>query len=122
DDDGRPDLFLTYYGQSVLYRNQGGGTFQDVTEATGLRASAARWDTGCSFFDYDLDGRLDLVVTAYLEFDRARIPEPGSSSFCQWKGVPVMCGPRGLPFARNRLFRNLGQGRFQDVSEKSGVG
>jgi hypothetical protein len=122
DDDGRRDLFVTYYGQSVLYRNHGDGTFQDVTEPAGLRQATARWDTGCSFVDYDLDGRLDLVVTGYLEFDRARIPEPGSNSYCQWKGVPVMCGPRGLPFTRNRLFRNAGQGRFLDVSAPSGIG
>lgn len=122
DDDGHRDLFATYYGQSVLYRNQGDGTFQDVTEAAGLKGAAIRWDTGCSFFDYDRDGRLDLVVTTYLEFDRARIPEPGSGSYCVWKGLPVMCGPRGLPFARNVLFRNEGQGRFADVSAKSGIG
>ena len=82
----------------------------------------ARWDTGCSFVDYDLDGRLDLIVTSYLEFDRAKIPEPGAGGYCQWKGIPVMCGPRGLPFARNRLFHNDGNGRFTDVSATSGVG
>ena len=121
DNDGHRDLFVTYYGQSVLYHNAGDGTFRDVTEAAGLRAPT-RWDTGCSFVDYDLDGRLDLVVTSYLEFDRARIPEPGAGGYCQWKGMPVMCGPRGLPFARNRLFHNEGGGRFVDVSQKSGVG
>ena len=121
DADGHHDLFVTYYGQSMLYRNEGNGTFRDVTEATGLRAPGVRWDTGCSFFDYDLDGRLDLVVTSYLEFDRTRIPEPGSGSYCLWKGIPVMCGPRGLPMSRNRLFRNGGNGRFQDVSEGSGI-
>jgi hypothetical protein len=122
DDDGRADLFVTHYGHSVLYRNQGDGTFKDVSEAAGLRQPAVRWDTGCSFVDYDLDGRLDLVVTGYLEFDRRRIPEPGSGSYCQWKGLPVMCGPRGLPFTRNQLFRNAGQGRFLDVSAASGIG
>jgi hypothetical protein len=122
DNDGHRDLFVTYYGQSVLARNRGDGTFEDVTAAAGLGVSAPRWDTGCSFFDYDLDGRLDLVVTSYLEFDRARIPEPGAGGYCQWKGIPVMCGPRGLPFARNRLFHNNGQGRFSDVSMTSGIG
>jgi enediyne biosynthesis protein E4 len=122
DNDGYRDLFVTYYGQSALSRNRGDGTFEDVTDGAGLRASAARWDTGCSFFDYDLDGRLDLVVTSYLEFDRAKIPEPGTGGYCQWKGIPVMCGPRGLPFARNRLFHNDGQGRFSDVSIASGIG
>jgi enediyne biosynthesis protein E4 len=121
DGDDRRDLFVTYFGRSVLYRNEGDGTFRDATEGAGLAASAVRWDTGCSFFDYDLDGRLDLVVTSYLEFDRARVPEPGSGGYCLWKGIPVMCGPRGLPFSRQRLFRNAGDGRFQDVSEASGV-
>jgi hypothetical protein len=122
DNDGARDLFVTYFGQSVLYRNRGDGTFEDATAAAGLRAPAARWDTGCSFFDYDLDGRLDLVVTSYLEFDRTKIPAPGSGGYCQWKGIPVMCGPRGLPFSRNRLFHNDGGGRFSDVSEASGIG
>jgi hypothetical protein len=122
DDDGHRDLFVTHYGQSVLYRNQGDGTFRDVTEAAGLRSAAMRWDTGCSFVDYDLDGRLDLVVSGYLEFDRVKVPEPGAGSYCLWKGITVMCGPRGLPFTRNVLFKNLGQGRFSDVSARSGIG
>jgi enediyne biosynthesis protein E4 len=122
DNDGNRDLFVAYYGQSVLSRNRGDGTFEDATETAGLRVSAPRWDTGCSFFDYDRDGRLDLVVTSYLEFDRTRIPEPGAGGYCQWKGIPVMCGPRGLPFARNRLFHNEGKGRFADVSQASGIG
>jgi hypothetical protein len=127
DNDGHRDLFVTYYGQSVLSHNRGNGTFEDVSDAAGLRSpttpgAAQRWDTGCSFFDYDLDGRLDLVVTSYLEFDSAKIPEPGAGGYCQWKGIPVMCGPRGLPFARNRLFHNEGSGRFKDVSVASGIG
>jgi hypothetical protein len=120
DNDGQRDLFVAYYGQSVLYRNEGGGRFRDVTQAAGLE-TAVRWDSGCTFLDYDLDGRLDLFVSSYLEFDRSRIPEPGSGSYCLWKGVSVMCGPRGLPFSRNRLLRNLGDGRFEDVSERSGI-
>jgi hypothetical protein len=122
DGDGNRDLFVTYFGRSVLYRNQGDGTFRDETEAAGLGNAPPRWDTGCSFFDYDRDGLLDLVVTSYLEFDRTRVPEPGSGGYCLWKGIPVMCGPRGLPFSRQRLFRNVGGGRFQDVSEASGIG
>jgi hypothetical protein len=120
DNDGHRDLFVAYYGQSVLYRNEGGGRFRDVTQAAGLE-TAVRWDSGCTFLDYDLDGRLDLFVASYLEFDRTRIPEPGSGSYCLWKGVSVMCGPRGLPFSRSRLLRNLGDGRFEDVSERSGI-
>jgi enediyne biosynthesis protein E4 len=122
DGDGHRDLFVTYFGRSVLYRNQGDGTFLDETEAAGLAGAPPRWDTGCSFFDYNRDGRLDLAVTSYLEFDRTRVPEPGSGGYCLWKGIPVMCGPRGLPFSRQRLFRNVGGGRFQDVSEASGIG
>jgi hypothetical protein len=122
DNDGFKDLFITYYGHSVLYHNEGNGTFKDVTEAAGLRSDNVRWDTGCSFVDYDLDGKLDLVVTGYLEFDRTKIPEPGGNSYCQWKGMPVMCGPRGLPPGRNLLFHNNGQGKFEDVSMASGIG
>jgi hypothetical protein len=122
DNDGFKDLFVTYYGHSVLYHNEGNGTFKDVTEAAGLSSREVRWDTGCSFVDYDLDGKLDLVVTGYLEFDRKKVPEPGGNSNCQWKGMPVMCGPRGLPPGRNLLFRNKGQGKFEDVSAASGIG
>jgi enediyne biosynthesis protein E4 len=122
DNDGARDLFVTYYGHSVLYHNDGGGRFRDATESAGLLSAATRWDTGCSFVDYDLDGRLDLIVTSYLEFDRAKVPEPGGGGYCQWKGMSVMCGPRGLPFARNHLFHNEGEGRFVDVSETSGIG
>ncbi len=120
DNDGRRDLFVTYYGQSILYHNESGGRFTDVTHAAGLETKV-RWDSGCTFLDYDLDGRLDLFVASYLEFDRARVPEPGSGGYCLWKGIPVMCGPRGLPFSGSRLLRNLGGGRFEDVSEASGV-
>ena len=120
DNDGDADLFAAYFGRSVLYRNEGNGTFVDVTDGAGLRADP-RWDTGCSWLDYDLDGKLDLVVTSYLQFDRAKVPEPGSGGFCQWKGIPVMCGPRGLPFSRNRLFHNEGGGRLRDVSVASGI-
>jgi hypothetical protein len=122
DNDGYTDLFVTYYGQSVLYHNEGNGTFKDVTETAGLKSSSVRWDTGCSFFDYDLDGKLDLVVTGYVDFDRAKIPAPGSGGYCRWKGLPVMCGPRGLPPGRNFLFHNDGKGEFTDVSAASGVG
>ena len=122
DNDGRRDLFVTYYGHSRLYRNRGDGKFEDVTRRAGLESAAIRWDAGCSFVDYDLDGKLDLVVTGYVDFDVAKVPKPGSGGFCMWKGMPVMCGPRGLPAGRNYLFHNDGDGRFRDVSEASGVG
>ena len=121
DNDGDADLFVAYFGQSVLYRNEGRGRFVDATEAAGLRTANPRWDTGCSWFDYDLDGKLDLIVTSYLEFDRAKVPEPGAGGYCLWKGIPVMCGPRGLPFSRNQLFHNEGSGRFTNVSVPSGI-
>ncbi len=121
DSDGHRDLLVTYFGQTALYRNEGDGTFRDVAATAGIASIEPRWDTGCSFFDFDLDGRLDLIVTSYLKFDRARVPAPGATSYCQWKGMPVMCGPRGLPFSHNRLFHNEGGGRFVDVSEKSGI-
>jgi hypothetical protein len=122
DNDGYRDLFVTYYGHSVLYHNQGNGTFRDVTEEAGLKSEAIRWDTGCSFVDYDLDGQLDLAVTGYVEFDRDKIPAPGSGGYCLWKGMPVMCGPRGLPAGHNLLFHNAGHGKFTDVSIASGIG
>ncbi len=122
DNDGRRDLFVTYYGHSILYHNEGDGRFKDVTAAAGLSSADVRWDTGCSFFDYDLDGKLDLVVTGYVDFDRDKVPQPGSNSYCLWKGLPVMCGPRGLPAGRSLLFHNDGSGRFSDVSQGSGIG
>ena len=121
DNDGFTDLFITYYGHSVLYHNEGNGTFKDVTEAAGLKSDNVRWDTGCSFFDYDLDGKLDLVITGYVDFDRDKVPAPGSGGYCQWKGMPVMCGPRGLPTGRTFLFHNDGKGKFNDVSTASGI-
>lgn len=121
DNDGHRDLFVTRYGESRLYRNQG-GVFVDVSRAAGVLPSSPRWDTGCTFVDYDRDGRLDLAVTSYLQFDRSKVPAPGASGYCQWKGMPVMCGPRGLPFSRNRLLRNAGDGTFADTSEASGIG
>ena len=122
DNDGYEDMFVTYFGHSVLYHNEGNGTFKDVTEAAGLKSDTVRWDTGCSFVDYDLDGKLDLAVTGYVEFDQTKIPAPGSGGYCQWKGIPVMCGPRGLPAGRNFLFHNDGHGKFSDVSQGSGIG
>jgi hypothetical protein len=122
DNDGLRDLFVTYYGHSVLYHNEGHGRFRDVTAEAGLLSSETRWDTGCSFFDYDLDGKLDLVITGYVDFDRNKVPEPGSNGYCQWKGLPVMCGPRGLPAGHNLLFHNDGSGKFADVSQVSGIG
>jgi hypothetical protein len=122
DNDGFRDIFVTYYGHSVLYHNAGNGTFRDVTAEAGLFSNETRWDTGCSFVDYDLDGKLDLVITGYVDFNRDKVPEPGTNGYCQWKGLPVMCGPRGLPSGRSLLFHNDGSGKFSDVSQVSGIG
>jgi hypothetical protein len=119
DGDGAVDLFVTAFGTNVLYRNAG-GRFEDRTGEAGL-GSGARWGSGCSFLDYDRDGDLDLFVANYLAFDLATAKEPGEGINCLWKGVPVNCGPKGLATDTNLLYRNVGNGRFEDVSEASGI-
>lgn len=124
DNDGFDDLFVTYWGQNVLYHNNGNGTFRDVTERAGLtqkEETRPRWNTGCSFVDYDKDGFLDLFVANYIDLDLAHTPAAGAGAFCQYQGVPVLCGPRGLPFAANLLYHNNGDGTFTDVSTKAGI-
>jgi enediyne biosynthesis protein E4 len=117
DNDGYSDLFVTYYGSNVLYHNDGKGHFVDVTAEVGLPTRGTRWNTGCSFFDFDRDGRLDIAVANYIDFDPKSTPLPGEK-FCVFKGLPVACGPRGLPSGRNLLYRNVG-GRFVDISRES---
>jgi hypothetical protein len=121
NNDGFDDLFLTYWGQNALYRNNGDGTFTDVTGKAGLLEARTRWGAGCTFLDYNRDGQLDLFVSNYLEFDFKKIPKPGETSNCIWKGVPVNCGPRGLEPGRHSLYRNNGDGTFTDVSVPSGI-
>lgn len=121
DNDGFDDLFVSCWGQNILYRNNGDGTFSDVTKKAGLLYSQTRWGAGCTFTDYNRDGWLDLFVGTYLQFDPKTVPPPGATSDCQWKGIPVNCGPRGLPTGRNFLYRNNGDGTFTDVSEPSGI-
>jgi hypothetical protein len=121
NNDGWEDLFVTFYGQNKLYRNNGDGTFTDVTKQAGLENAKTRWGAGCTFVDYNRDGHLDLFVSNYVEFDTARIPKPGQNVYCNWKGVPVNCGPRGLPAGYHSLYRNNGDGTFTDVSAKAGV-
>lgn len=121
DNDGYTDLFVTYWGQNVLYRNREGKHFENVTKASGLLQSRTRYNTGCAFFDYDKDGDLDLFAANYLKFDFGSTPLPGANPFCWYRGLAVNCGPRGLPFETNLLYRNNGDGTFTDVSGQSGV-
>ena len=120
DNDGFDDLYVTGYGKNRLFHNQGNGTFKEVAEQAGVAGTGKEWGTGCAFVDYDRDGKLDLVVANYVHFDLATTPKPGSSLSCMWKGVPVMCGPRGLPSAPNVIYHNLNNGKFEDVSKSSG--
>ncbi|HKV61359.1 MAG TPA: CRTAC1 family protein [Candidatus Acidoferrum sp.] len=121
DNDGRTDLYVTFWGHSVLLHNNGDGTFTDVTKAAGLWHEDVRWETGCAFVDYDRDGRIDLFVSQYVDLDLDKTPVPGSGNNCVWKSIPVMCGPRGLKGTQSELYHNNGDGTFSDVSEKSGV-
>ena len=123
DNDGFDDLFVTYWGQNVLYRNNGDGTFTDVTAKAGLtqQSPRPRWNTGCCFLDYDKDGYLDLFLANYVDLELSATPAMGAGEYCHWKGIPVMCGPKGLPGSKNILYHNRGDGTFEDVSEKAGI-
>ncbi len=121
DNDGWDDLFCTFWGHNILFRNNGDGTFTDVTKRAGLDQSHGRWGTGCTFLDYDRDGHLDLFVCNFIKLDPDKPLSPADMSFCQWKGIPTMCGPRGLPGETDILYHNNGDGTFTDVSEKAGI-
>jgi len=121
NNDGFEDIFCTSFGQNRLYRNNGDGTFTDVTKAAGLWNDQTRWGAGCSFLDYNRDGHLDLFVSNYVRFSFEHAPVPGENVNCNWKGVPVECGPRGLPPGRHLLYRNNGDGTFTDVSQQAGI-
>ena len=121
DNDGFIDLFVTYWGANHLYRNIGGKRFEDVTTAAHLTQDRTRYNTGCAFTDIDNDGRLDLFVANYLRFDPATTPKPGGNPYCFYRGIPVACGPRGLPFDRNILYRGNRDGTFTDISDSSGI-
>jgi hypothetical protein len=120
DNDGWEDLYVTYYGKNRLYHNDH-GVFTEVAEKADVAGSGKAWGTGCAFVDYNRDGRLDLMVANYVDFNIATTPTPGEGSSCVWKGVPVMCGPRGLPGAKNILYENRGDGTFVDVSAKAHI-
>jgi hypothetical protein len=120
DNDGWKDLYVTYYGKNRLYHNEK-GVFVEVGEQAGVAGSGKAWGSGCAFVDYDRDGWLDLIVANYVDFDVSTAPAPGERASCIWKGAPVMCGPRGLPGAKNILYHNRGNGRFEDVTAKAHI-
>ena len=123
DDDGWPDIFVANFGKNRLYHNNHDGTFTDVAEKAGV--TLGNWSDGATWGDYDGDGRLDLFVSGYLHYDVEHQPLPGQANvafaFCQLRGAPVMCGPRGLKGEPDHLFHNNGDGTFTDVSVKAGV-
>jgi enediyne biosynthesis protein E4 len=121
NNDGFEDLFITGWGQNALYRNNGDGTFTDITREAGLLSAYSRFGSGCAFVDYDRDGHLDLFVSNYVGFDPALTPRPGETGACNYAGVQVFCGPRGLPYGRHSLYHNNGNGTFTDVTVTSGV-
>lgn len=120
DNDGYVDLFVSYWGQNQLYRNRGDGTFENVTQKANLLSSRERWGTGCAFLDFDRDGYLDLFVANYIDFDIELAPN-SKSGLCHYKGIKVACDPAGLQGGKNILYRNRGNGTFEDVSEKSRI-
>ena len=124
DSDGWPDLYVTNFGRNRLYHNNHDGTFTDVAEKAGV--ALGNWSTGPTFGDYDGDGRLDLFVPGYVHYDLQRPPIPGTAMVafptCEFRGLKVMCGPRGLIGEPDHLFHNNGDGTFTDVSAKAGVG
>jgi hypothetical protein len=121
DNDGWDDLFCGFWGHNILFHNNGDGTFTDVTRKSGLYDEKIRWGAGCTWLDYDRDGHLDLFICNYIKLDPDETPSKTEPAVCQWKGIPTMCGPRGLPGDTNVLYHNNGDGTFTDVSEKSGI-
>ncbi len=130
DNDGWADLYVTNLGKNRLYHNNHDGTFTDVAEKAGVAldegaGSIAVDHTGATFGDYDGDGRLDLFVGGYIQYDSENPPLAGTkavnNSACQYRGENIMCGPRGIQGAGDHLFHNNGDGTFTDVSVKAGV-
>jgi enediyne biosynthesis protein E4 len=120
DNDGWPDLLVTCFGGIVLYHNNHDGTFSNVTTQAGL-GSDSGWATGAAFGDYDGDGWTDLFVAHYVDLDLKDLPEFGSKPTCQYHGINVQCGPRGLKGSPDALYHNNGNGTFTEVSKAAGV-
>jgi enediyne biosynthesis protein E4 len=119
DNDGYRDVFITNFGTNALFHNNGNGTFSNVTKEAGLEGG--NWSTGCAWGDYDRDGRLDLYVSRYVDFQVGQMPKPGTNTYCNYRGVPVACGPRGLPGLPDLVYHNEGNGKFREVSEDIGI-
>ena len=123
DNDGWPDIFVSNLGKNRLYHNNHDGTFTDVGEKAGI--ALGNWSAGGTWGDYDGDGRLDLFVSGYVHFDRDNLPYEKTKavgfSYCEFRGEPVMCGPRNIEGEPDHLFHNNGDGTFTDVSAKAGV-
>jgi enediyne biosynthesis protein E4 len=120
DNDGWDDLYVTYLDGAVLYHNNHDGSFTDVTAKAGV-GNGGRWGTSAAFGDYDNDGHLDLYVANYVDLDLQHLPEFGQGPFCQYRQIPVSCGPRGLKGGRDRLYHNNGDGTFTDVTERVNI-
>jgi enediyne biosynthesis protein E4 len=112
DNDGYPDLYVTSYGKNVLYHNNGDGTFTDVTAKAGVAGRG--WHVSAGFFDYDNDGHLDLFVTRYMDWDADHNKICGG----EWR---TYCPPSAFPATTCLLYRNRGDGTFEDISERSGI-
>lgn len=119
DNDGHEDVFITNFGANTLFHNNGDGTFTNITREAGLEGG--NWSTGCAWGDYDGDGQLDLYVARYVDFDRTKIPRPGSAVYCLYRGVPCACGPLGLPGLPDLFYHNEGGGKFREVSNDVGI-
>ena len=119
NNDGYRDVFITNFGTNALFHNNGDGTFTNVTKEAGLEGG--NWSTGCAWGDFDRDGRLDLYVARYVDFGKGRMPTPGTNTYCNYRGVPVACGPRGLPGLPDLFYYNEGNGKFREVSMDIGI-
>ena len=121
DNDGHPDLFVTYYGHNTSLSKSRERKISGHHRARRTAGERHAWGSGCAFIDYDRDGLLDIFVANYVDLDLANVPKPGSSKSCEWKGLAVWCGPHGLPAGHNALYHNNGDGTFTDVSGKAGI-